>query len=396
MSGALCWDPTRPGGGVGDDGRSGTPPTSIQSVVSGDWKTVVGGQLIPMDPKPNEVLIQAGGATSAQLDVPTSGSGRFWVQNGDRKSDTAVYLYHKQGGVRMAKAASNITLPNVALDDGNADTGWFIGMRVRVAVANTTTNPLRFVRIGAGAGYFSLGYEGSAAANPNCLRGASPNAAGTGLSAVRSNSAPEPTYAPFGATFAGKWMWVFMIKTNTAGISENYLSPSTGLPTVTSRPGNSITLAYCPDLAPDASGTLLYGGSVNIAKANFSGVAATPIIVGPDLDTTGAFDVSDIVIAHSMPTHAQLVEIAKGKRCQEAGIGVTAGVDRAYEFISLTASEVMDRCGGATATSVNMASGDGLTPAADLAKTLQYAGNTGSAKVSGWFMDGTGYPDVWA
>jgi hypothetical protein len=31
MSGSLCWDPTRPGGSVNDDGRSGTPPTSLVS-----------------------------------------------------------------------------------------------------------------------------------------------------------------------------------------------------------------------------------------------------------------------------------------------------------------------------------------------------------------------------
>lgn len=367
-----------------------------ESSVSGDWKTVVGGQLIPMELKPNEVLVQAGGATSAQLDIPSSGSGRFWVQNGDRKSNTAVYLYHKQQGVRMAKAASSITLPNVVLDDGNADTAWFIHLRARVAVPNTTTNPLRFMRVGAGAGFFSVGYEGAAAANPNCLRVTAPNAAGNGVSAVRSNSSPEPAFAPFGAGFAYRWMNVFVIKTNTAGITENYLSPSTGLPTSTVRAGNSITLAYCPDLAPDASGTLLYGGSVNIPKANFSGLAATPIVIGPDLDTTGAFDISDLTIVHQMPTQAQLIEVAKGKLWPDVAGAVTAGVDRSYEFISLSPSEIMDRCGGAAATSVTMASGDGLTPVADLAKTLQFAGNTGSAKVSGWFMDGTGYPDVWA
>lgn len=360
-------------------------------------KTVVGGQLEPLSFGANERLSAAGGATSLMVGVPTgAGGGSFRVRNADHKTDTAVYLYHKQQAVRMAKLASNITLPNVALDDGNSNTAWFIAMRVRVAALNTTTSPLRFLRIGAAAGYFSIGYEGSAAANPNCLRVTSPNAAGTGLSAVRSNSSPEPQFAPFGATFAGKYMWVIVIKTNDVGITENYLSPSTGLATATVRAGNSITLAYCPDLAPDAAGTLVYGGSVNIPKANFSGVAATPIIIGPDLDTTGAFDVSDVVIAHQMPTQAQIVELAKGKRWQDIGGTVAAGTDRAYEFISLTAAEILDRCGGAAATSVTMTGGDGLTPASDLALTLQYAGNTGATKLDGWFLDGTGYPDVLA
>ena len=40
MSGALTWDPTRPGGALVDDGRSGTPAQSLSSV-SGDGTVTV-------------------------------------------------------------------------------------------------------------------------------------------------------------------------------------------------------------------------------------------------------------------------------------------------------------------------------------------------------------------
>lgn len=341
----------------------------------------------------NVINSAAGGATKLQLAVPSAGAGEFRVRNADRKSDTAVYLQHKQPAIRLADSGSSVQLPSVTLS-ATADVGWTVAALVRVHSANTQsgTTHYAFLKIGSGSAYFLLGYEGANATNPGCLKCLMPNAAASGLVSVRSNASPAPAYAPFGSSNLGAWIWVFVRK-HPAALVENMLSLTNGTEGSVSFADESVSLAWAPVLSTTATGTQVYGNSTSIASGNYSAASAA-LKVGPDASTTGTCDVAKVmVLAGVCLTQAQMREIAKGFSPLDIGVTVTNANDVYYDLTSTTAADLLDQLGGTAATSVTLAGSDAATPAANRPTVLQRIGSTGTGWLQGSFTDGTGFKD---
>lgn len=333
----------------------------------------------------------AAGATSLQLGVPAAGAGSFEVYNGDDLSDTAVYVKHAQRSLRLSDSGSAATLPSVTLS-ATADTGWTVGVLARVHSVNalTGTTHYAFLKIGTGSAYFLLGYEGPNATNPGCLKCLMPNAAANGLASVRSNASPTPAFAAFAPNQIGQWIWIFVRK-HGAALTENVLSLSTGAEISATFADETVTLAWAPVLAPDATGTQVYAGSTGIASGAYSAANAA-LKVGPDASTTGTCDVAKVFVVQQTLTQAQLRQVASGKRLQDIGVTVVDATDIYFDLNNTIAANLLDLCGGTAATSVVLAGADALTPAANAPSVLQYLGNTGGA--GGWlqgkFADGVG------
>lgn len=367
---------------------------ALQSLVSGVGnQTIVADASITLAAGVNSISSAAGGATKLQLAVPVTGGGEFRVRNADKKSDTAVYLQHAQPAIRLADSGSSIVLPSVTLS-ATADVGWTVAALVRVHSVSTQsgTTHYAFLKIGSGSAYFLLGYEGPNATNPGCLKALMPNAAANGLSSVRSNASPTPTYAAFATANIGQWIWVFVRK-HPAALTENVLSLSTGAEISATFTDETVTLAWAPVLPQSATGTQVYAGSTGIASGAYSAATAA-LKVGPDASTTGTCDVAKVmVLAGACLTQAQMREIAKGFGPQDIGVTVTNSTDVFYDLTTTTATDLLDLLGGTAATSVTLAGSDAATPVANRPSVLQRIGNTGTGWLQGGFADGTGYKD---
>lgn len=354
----------------------GPASENVRVVVSGIAQLVPGA---------SDVVVDAREASSVSLILPEGGTGIVSVVSANGVDEAAIAVTHKQNAIRMANSGSSVVLPSISMY-ATADAGWTLGMLVRLTAENlqTGTTHLRFCRIGAGAAYGLVGYEGPNASNPFVMKLLMPNAAASGVTSLRQGL--NSIYSPFHTSRVGDWVWIFVRK-HDAALSEQILQMSNGAEVTGVFTDETITLAWCPIQPDDPSGVVVYAGSAGIAAGTFSAATAA-VTVGPDSSVTGGFDIAKLFFLTQCVSAANLGKLATGKRPQDIGLTVNNSTDIYYEFVSTTASSLVDVLGGTAATSVTLAGSDGATPFADLPIITQYLGGVTDAEMRISYADG--------
>lgn len=356
------------------------PSVAARSAVTGNAATLSGLS------SEESILVSAGAACSVILDVPDGSSGVARVINADGRSDTSVSALHRPPVVRFGDVGSSIVLPPVNLSAA-ADTGWTMGVLVRVNTVNlqSGTTHCRFVRIGAGAAYALLGYEGPNASSPYTAKLLMPNAAASGVVSLRPSAADNPN-TPFGSANLGDWVWLFARK-HAAATTETVKSMSTGSEQGVTWADETITVLWCPLLSAEPPGVEVYGAGGVVSAGAFSAVNAA-VTIGPDASNTGDYDIAKFFFLNQQVSASNLAKLATGKRPQDCGLTINASTDLYYDFRSGVATDLLDVFDGAPATSATFAGADGLSPAGARPRTHSYLGNTSLASALVAYVDG--------
>lgn len=347
--------------------------------------TLVGASVSLVADQDCSIQVKAGGPSYAELVIPGTGQGSASVRSVDG-STASISAVAKSGSIRMTNSGSSVVLPSVTLPSA-ADTGWTLGVLVRIEDDNLQagTTGKQFLKIGSGAAYFSLGYEGPNASNPRCIKVLMPNAAANGVVSGRTG-APVASSA-FAAANIGQWVWLFIRKAGVAG-SETALSPSTGLPITVTITDETISTAWVPLQLDEPASTVVSVASPVIAAGLYS-AATGALTIGSDSSVTGTCDISKVFVLQQFVSAANLAKLATGKRPQDIGLTPVNGTDVYYDLDSLTASQLLDLLGGTAATSVTMAGADALTPPASRPTTRKYLGDaTATTSLEVVFADG--------
>ena len=318
----------------------------------------------------------AGAAATLTLQMPDNGvnAGSVKVHNGDGLSNTAVHVALLPQTLRFLAASSSVTLPAIDL----MGPAWTLGVLVKILdEAPGTKPPLRLLAVANAAGKpLWLGYEGPSFANPGCIRLVMPKPAVAGQDAgvIAARQGATSPYSAFAST--GRWVWVFLRKNPAAG-SEQILSVSNGQETSAQLQADSISILWAPlvDTPPAHRLPTVYGGSVPaMASGAYAGMNGS-ILIGPDADNAGGFDIAKVFFTSKALDPRQLAFMAAGQYFSSAGVVADASKDLYYHLNGNAAQSLRDLVRDAPALATTAA---GLTPAAELSPMNCYVGETGA------------------